>query len=128
MYVTQTSEDHVLITYYVCILINDCIIYRIIFMLGMYEFEHSCFKRFYQSTLCKMYYILVIEIMSKIILCKSGKIRITCWKEKHCNTPNKEKCIQLVKTPFAMCPKVEFTNSGHLQIMLFALSAFSRRF
>ncbi len=42
-------------------------------MFGMYEFENPCFKCFYQSILCQMYHILVIEIMSKIILCKSNK-------------------------------------------------------
>ncbi len=39
-------------------------------MFGMYEFEKSCFKRFYQTILCQMYHILVIEIMAKFILCK----------------------------------------------------------
>ncbi len=42
-------------------------------MLGMYEFENSCFKRFYQSILCKMYYIIVIEIMSKLYSARAGK-------------------------------------------------------
>ncbi len=37
-------------------------------MFGMYEFEKSCFKCFFQSILCQMYHSLVIEIMSKIIL------------------------------------------------------------
>ncbi len=39
-------------------------------MFVMYEFEKSCFKHFYQSTLCQMYHILVIAIMAKIILYK----------------------------------------------------------
>ncbi len=42
-------------------------------MLGMYEFENSCFKHFYQSVLCKMYYILVIEIMSTLYSTRVGK-------------------------------------------------------
>ncbi len=36
-------------------------------MFVMYEFENSCFKLFYQSILCQMYNILVIEILGKII-------------------------------------------------------------
>ncbi len=44
-------------------------------MLGMYEFENSCFKHFYQSVLCKMYYILVIEIMSTLYSTRVGKFR-----------------------------------------------------
>ncbi len=44
---------------------------------GMYECENSSLKRFFQSILCQMYYILVIEIMFKIILCKSGKVQTT---------------------------------------------------
>ncbi len=39
-------------------------------MFGMYEFGNSRLERFFQSILCQMYHILVIEIMSKIILCK----------------------------------------------------------
>ncbi len=46
--------------------------------LGMYECENSSLKRFFQSILCQMYYILVIETMFKIIICKSGKVR-TMW-------------------------------------------------
>ncbi len=67
-------------------------------MFGMYEFENPYFKCFYQSILCQMYHILVIEIMSKIILCKSNKSldhvtdQITCWfmdwEEKQSNTPS----------------------------------------
>ncbi len=34
-------------------------------MFGMYEFENSCFKCFFQSILCQMYHSLVIEIMFK---------------------------------------------------------------
>ncbi len=43
-------------------------------MLGVYEFENACFERFYQSTLCKMYYILVIVIMSKLCSARVGKL------------------------------------------------------
>ncbi len=66
-------------------------------MFGMYEFENSRLKRFFQSILCQMYHILVIEIMSKIILCKELESsdhvtdQITCWfmdwEEKQSNTP-----------------------------------------
>ncbi len=40
-------------------------------MFGMYDFGNSCFKRFFQSIICQMYYSFVIEIMSKIIFHKS---------------------------------------------------------
>ncbi len=39
------------------------------------EFDNSSLKRFFQLILCQMYNFLVIEIMSKIILYKSRKIR-----------------------------------------------------
>ncbi len=39
-------------------------------MFGMYVCENSSLKRVFQLILCQMYHILVIEIMSKIILCK----------------------------------------------------------
>ncbi len=41
------------------------------FMFGMYVFDNSSLKRFFQLILCQMYHILVIEITSKSILCKS---------------------------------------------------------
>ncbi len=40
-------------------------------MFVMYEFEKSWFKRFFQSIISQKYHSLVIEIMSKIIICKS---------------------------------------------------------
>ncbi len=73
MYVTHTFDYHVLITHCVCILNYYGIVYRFIFMLGMYEFENPCFKHFYQSVLCKMYYNLVIEIMSTLYSTRVGK-------------------------------------------------------
>ncbi len=42
-------------------------------MLGMYEFENPGFKHFDQSILCKMYHILVVEIMSKLYSARAGK-------------------------------------------------------
>ncbi len=42
-------------------------------MLAMYEFENSYFEHFYQSILCKMYYIFVIEIIYKLFSARAGK-------------------------------------------------------
>ncbi len=44
-------------------------------MFGMYACENPSSKHFYQSIIGQMYHILVIEIMSKILLCKSGKVQ-----------------------------------------------------
>ncbi len=51
-------------------------------MFGMYECENSSLKRFFQSILCQMYHILVIEIMSKIIYsAKAGKFGPCDWPD-----------------------------------------------
>ncbi len=52
-------------------------------MFGMYECDNSSFKHFFKVIFCQMYHILVIEITSKRILCKSMENTINVTNTGH---------------------------------------------
>ncbi len=52
-------------------------------MFGMYKCDTSSFKHFFKVIFCQMYHILVIEITSKRILCKSMENTINVTNTGH---------------------------------------------
>ncbi len=67
-------------------------------MFGMYEFENSCFKCFFQSIICQMYHSLVDLLIG--------------WRNRA--TPLAKIISNWSRRPDGMCLKAEFKNSGHL--------------